>query len=325
VQQPKRQRGIALITALLVVAIATIAAVQMAHRQQLDIRRLQGLLAFDQAQSYAVAAESWALRALQQDLRDNETDSLNDLWAQPIVIPDYQGAQLTMTIEDLQSRFNLNNLAQVPTNEPDRNPHYERFQLLIEHLMSEHQGLDADPVHIANAVADWLDEDLEPRFPGAEDGLYLTGSEERAPYRAANRLMASPTELMLIDGMTPELYQAMLPLVTALPEPTAININTAGPRILRLAHPELSLKEAENIVLDQRPEEGWEDVKDLFALDALAGVEMPGSENEFGVQSRYFAVHATVTLGDARVTLHSLVRRHPEGRMEVLQRALGRL
>src|SRR5690606_21757212 len=111
----RRQRGIALITALLVVAIATLLAVEMASRERLDIRRTQNLIAGDQAYDLALAAESWALDILRADLEEgNEWDGMQDNWAQPILLPPFEGAILNMRIEDLQGRFNLNNLANLP-------------------------------------------------------------------------------------------------------------------------------------------------------------------------------------------------------------------
>ena len=59
----KQERGVALILALLVVALATTAAVALTSDQQLSLRRGSNLLARDQAQQYAIGAEAWGLTA----------------------------------------------------------------------------------------------------------------------------------------------------------------------------------------------------------------------------------------------------------------------
>ncbi len=115
------QRGVALVTALLVVALATVAAVAMASRQQLDVRRTANLLQGDQAYVYAQAVEDWARVVLKRDAEDNQIDKLDDDWAQrlsPIVVP---GGQVDGFIIDLQGRFNLNNLVKPDgqLSEPD--------------------------------------------------------------------------------------------------------------------------------------------------------------------------------------------------------------
>ena len=78
----QRQRGVALITALLIVALATIAAVAMASRQQLDVRRTANILDGDQAFFYALGVESWARRILVRDQRDGQIDHPGEDWAQ---------------------------------------------------------------------------------------------------------------------------------------------------------------------------------------------------------------------------------------------------
>ncbi len=104
------QRGVALVTALLVVALATVAAVAMASRQQLDVRRTANLLQGDQAYVYAQAVENWARVVLKRDGENKQLDTLDDDWAQrlsPIVVP---GGQVDGFIINLQGRFDLNNL-----------------------------------------------------------------------------------------------------------------------------------------------------------------------------------------------------------------------
>ena len=80
-----RQRGVALITAVLVVALAAVAAAAMTTRQTVDVRRAANVMDADQAQLYLLGAEAWAAQVLRRDLKDNKTDSFDDDWA--VVLP----------------------------------------------------------------------------------------------------------------------------------------------------------------------------------------------------------------------------------------------
>src|SRR5512136_2559014 len=78
------QRGVALITAVLIVALATILAVNVSFRGFLDQRRSAALFALDQAFQIALGAEAWAADVLQQDARESQTDHLGEKWARPL-------------------------------------------------------------------------------------------------------------------------------------------------------------------------------------------------------------------------------------------------
>ena len=109
---PCRQRGVALLIALMVVALATTAAAWMATRQQLDLRRNENLLQRDLAYSYVLAAEKWVMSMLQEDLRRNNAyDDWDEtqLRARGLTVPIEDG-MLTGYVRDLNRCFNLNNL-----------------------------------------------------------------------------------------------------------------------------------------------------------------------------------------------------------------------
>jgi general secretion pathway protein K len=299
------QQGIALITALLLVALATIAAVEMASRQHLDIRRVQNVLARDQALSYAVAAELWGLDILQSKMDGNpNTDHLGEDWAQPIVLPEFEGARLFMQIHDAQARFNLNNLANIDPATAQTNQYVAQFRRLL--LVHGQVDAPAD-LEIANALMDWLDPDQDPRMPGgAEDGIYTLADP---PYRSADALMASPSELRLVHGMTPEVYARIAPFITALPTPTPINVNTASAEVLMLiegitpAAAEDAVKAREQLAQQEQP---YTDVSNFLSqFPALPAAASQGLD----VKSSYFELRSIVELGPARVRLRSLVGR----------------
>ena len=82
--QRRRQRGVALITAVLMVALATMLAVDVSFRGALDQRRSATLFALDQSLEIALGAEAWAADFLKQDLQESQTDHLGETWARPL-------------------------------------------------------------------------------------------------------------------------------------------------------------------------------------------------------------------------------------------------
>ena len=209
-----KNKGVALVTALLVVSLAATAALTLSARQQFDIRRTANLINGDQAWLYAKGAEAWSMAILMRDLEDNNTDSLQDTWAQTLPPIELPGGFMTGEIEDLHSRLNLNNLVQNKKSDPLT---FSRFQRLLAVLELEPE--------LAQAVVDWMDDNIDALTPdGAEDDYYL-GLEY--PYLAANRKLVSVSELRLIKGIDQKIYERLSPYVTALPERTAINVNTA--------------------------------------------------------------------------------------------------
>jgi len=299
------QGGVALITALLVVALATLAAVAMATRQQLDIRRTGNLLHSEQAYAYVLGAESWARVVLARDLRDSQTDSLSEDWATQLPASLVEGGAVVGRVLDEQALFNLNSV--VVAGEANAAA-IERYKRLLDVLDLE-QAL-ADP------LVDWIDADIEVRFPdGAEDTTYLL---MQPAYRTSNQPLADVSELRLIKGYEPEVIEALRPYVTVLPEPATINVNTAGAVVLRTVADQVTDSDAEKL-LAARPEEGFASVDEFLALPELAGRESPPDPASLSVQSNWFLLEAQADIGQGRARLAALVHRSSEG-TEVIQR-----
>lgn len=300
-----RQRGVALITALLVVALATVAAVAMASRQQLDVRRTANLLDGDQAYAYAQAVEGWARMILNRD-DTKEVDALDDAWAQRLPPISVTGGQIDGFISDLQGRFNLNNIVTADG---------EISEVDLQYFLRLLRALQVDE-GLVLAVVDWVDQDFETRFPdGAEDDYYL-GTD--LPYRAANQPFQSISELRLVKGVDADVWNALAPYVSALPERTLLNINTAAAPLLQALHEDLSPQIAEQLV-ETRGEAGYDDFNTFLQQDVFAGKELAVN---IGVASQYFLVRAEVTIGTARSRLFSIAQRGSTG-TRILARTQG--
>lgn len=287
------QRGVALVTALLVVSLATMAAVSMATRQHVDVRRTGNLLHGEQAYAYALAAESWALVIMERDTEDTENDTLEEDWATALPPISVEGGFVNGTIRDLQGRFNVNNLVGEDGKPSIADRDYFKRLLLV---------LELDPA-LTNALLDWIDPDIDASYPdGAEDDSYLL---KNPPYRAANRPLSDVSELGLVNGFTAEVVAALQPHITVLPVHTAINVNTASTEILRALNENLSETDVESLITD-RGADGYENKAAFLAHDALAGLEVAV---DIGVSSSWFTVQTDVLVGRGRARLLSILSR----------------
>lgn len=301
----RHERGTALITAILVVALATAIAASLTWDLFLDQRRAFGRVTVDQGLMYSLGAEAWAKKILRDDAQDNQVDHPGEPWATQITPLPIEGGQIQGQITDLNGRFNLNNLIDAAgASDPVAIEGFRRLLLALE--------LD---VRLADRVADWIDRDLEPNFPdGAEDSEYLS---RQPPFRAANRPITSASELQLIDPeLGPSGYATLRPYVTALPRGTRLNINTALPEVLMTAAEELGYREAERIMMD-RPEGGWENLEDL---GDLVPEEARGA---LGVTSNWFRLAIRVDIGTQRFTMYSLINRDAAGSASTVIRSFA--
>ena len=303
-----RRRGVALITALLITALSGSLAAGLSWDNALDVRRTMTMLYRDQAIQVAVGSEGWVRTILIDDLSNSENDHLGEIWATeipplPIESEAVQGTILG-GLEDLQGRFNINNL--IDGNGDIDEPSYEQYERLLDAL-----GLD---IRFAALTADWLDADQNASIPdGAEDDLY-TGFTPA--YRAANQRVTSVTELAALDGMDRESYQILVPHIIALPERTAINVNTATYAVLQSLGPNISASDAEGLI-EQREDGGFADYGALFAP-----IIAPELQPWISETSSYFQLKAVVQIDTVRITLFTLLYRGGNNVTPIL-RSLG--
>ena len=290
-----RQRGVALITALLIMALLGILAANLAWDNSLDVRRTMSMIYHDEGVQAAYGAENWVTTLLRDDYAESSTDHLGELWAQqfpvlPIESESIQGA-LTGELVDLQGRFNVNNLIG-SDGEVDEDALLQFQRLLV--------ALELDP-RIAGFTADWLDADQDVGFPdGAEDGMY-TG--RLPPYLAANRRIATPTELLAVEGMDKETWDTLEPHITALPGRTGINVNTATGPVLQSLDDNLTAADAEGLIME-RENGGFPDFQTRFQT-----IVAPELLDTLVETSGYFRLRVVVQIGTVRVTYFSLLYR----------------
>ncbi|WP_372866388.1 type II secretion system minor pseudopilin GspK [Pseudomonas sp.] len=306
----KAQRGVALITVMLVVAVVTVACAGIIARQQLSIRSSANQLHVRQAWQYALGGEALAKALLRRDLQQGDprapVDHLDEPWAQaltPFALD--EGGELRVHINDPTGRFNLNSL--VDQGAPN-DAAVAQFRRLLSGLQIE--------APYAERLLDWLDADQEPSGGyGAEDNQYLLAEPA---YRAANRGLADVSELRLLLEMTEVDYRRLLPWVSALPADATLNVNSASARVLASLVEGLSLSTAEDLVV-RRAGQGYADLPSFLAQ--LPGLQVQGQRQAVG--SQYFQVISEVSVGDRRQVLRSTLQRASDGSLYVLARDLG--
>jgi general secretion pathway protein K len=272
----------------------------------LDLRRTESALAADQGLMFMQGAEAWAADILRQDLVDSPaSDNLSEPWATQLPPLPVDGGTIIGKLEDLQGRFNLNNLVKPDgTENPLARQQFERLLTLLQ----------IDP-GLAGAVVDWLDADNDLRFPtGGEDVTYA-GADP--PYRAANTMITSASELMAVSGFKREIYTALAPYVTALPIGTKLNVNTASAVVLASLSDDIDVSTAEGLVM-QRNDAAFPDIDKTFE-----GLVDPKVLKEIDGVSQHFLLTATVTLGTNQLTMRSVLQRDASGVTRALFRSLG--
>ncbi len=298
-----RQRGVALSTAIVVVAIATVLAVRIGTRAARDLRRTAGLVALDQGWHVALGAEAWAIEVLKDDYEDSPggEDHLGEAWAQPLPPLPVDGGELRGAVEDMQGRFNLNNLVNAD-REPDQ-PNVEMFQRLL--LL-----VGAQP-RWASMMADWIDENSMPESEGAEDGSYLS---QAPPYRTANGLVATTTEMMALAGMTRDEFERIRPYVAALPPGSRINVCTArAPVLAALVDGGMDFSNEELLASNRR--DGC-----FPTVDMLQG-QVP--DKAISKSSDWFRAVTAVRIGTSEFTLYSLINRDGNTAIRTVLRSTG--
>lgn len=320
----RRQQGVAMLTALLIVALAVIVVTSIFVQQRYSIRLSNNLQDLEQAYQYAYVAEKMAGIWLEQDIKDTKDgtyDALQDEWAgkiDPKPIDDDNGqpiGELQVKLDDLQAYFNVNNLYDVQ-NKKARASMVKIFQQAL-------QTAGTLPLGFANSIVDWIDPDDElVDRDSAESDYYLT---QEQPYKASNALILDPRELYLIKlgsvdaDSKKQLLAELMPLVTALPTPSTINVNTASAKVLTA----MGLTDQQLQAIVQERDAG--PIKSIEALQKLVPNLSKEQKVLLGVSSNYFRLSGQVRLGKSRLFLNSVLFRSAEGKVRVIMRQFNRV
>jgi general secretion pathway protein K len=314
-QRPRRtphgQRGIALLVAILLVALGTIIAAAVAYDNAMTARRGASTYAFDESLLVAQGAEALAAYGLRQVRQSDPTHIYpGQGWDKPLgpieVVP---GVMLEASLEDMQGRFNLNNLVK-----KDGTPDITQVNAFVSLLTL----LGLEPKW-AGYLIDWIDVDIVPQNPdGAEDSVYMG---QTPPYRTPNRYITSTSELLALPGFGRDRYVRIAPYVAALPWGTAINVCSAPGLVLDAflgsGHTEFS-GNPEQLAQTRANTSGCfptlANYEAAFNPQAVKGMNSGsasggsgGLGSYFSETSSYFRLSSFITIGSTEFNLYSLL------------------
>ncbi len=298
-----RQRGVAIVLAMGVVALAAMAAAAIMVSQSTWARQVELTTDHIQARAVLLAGADWARALLADDQRVSNVDYLGEPWALKLPPLPVENGELVGQIEDEQGKFNLNN---VVTQGKINVAQLAHFRNLLSTL-----GL---PDELAGSLADWIDADSEPQpGGGAEDAYYLALNP---PYITANRPLIDVAELALVRGFDDNVRARLRPYVTALPAFTAVNVNTASAEVLAAVVEGLNLGGAQLLVAQR--DRAYYRSSDDFLKRLPRGVEAAAAD--IAVSSAYFMATLRVTIGGAQARGTALLARRGSGWPEIVWR-----
>lgn len=310
-RRSSQQRGVALITVMLVFVLVAVIATQMLRRSQLNLRSVGNLIETRQAYYYALAGEAYARQVLAKDAMSSRgsIDSLDEDWAQskdmqPFEIDD---GSMKIEINDLQGRFNLNSVVADPLGMQPNILEIEQFKRLLT-------ALQLNP-NYAYLWLDWIDRDQTRSANGAEDADY-------SDYKTSARPEADISALRLLHSMQPQDYAKLAPYVTVLPYGvTTINVNTADEIVLRSisstinpAQAAISSAQAAQIV-ERQKSGGYRELTEVPGLNGAAA----------SLSSNYFEVVVTVSYANRWQRIRTVLERKRNGSNQLEINVLSRV
>jgi general secretion pathway protein K len=288
-----RENGTVLLVVLVLVVLLTALLGEFAFSTLVDLRTTESFR--DRARAYYLA--KGGVRVGRMILRDdrNSYDGADELWARGISGYPVGDGQVSITIEDLDGRINLNLLVTAPGN-TDVVVKDRLLRLLTE------LGITEGP-ELVDALIDWLDPDSDPEPNGAESDYY----ESRTPSMPAkNGPLDELGELSRVRGFSSDIIARLAPHV-AVRGSSLINVNTASAEVLTALADEMDRETAETIVSGRQ-------ATPLTSVDRLK--DLPGMESRYGFIFRYlkvtsstYRVHARAELGSGVSILQADIRK----------------
>ncbi|MBC9228599.1 type II secretion system minor pseudopilin GspK [bacterium SPL81] len=297
------QAGVALLTILVMVVLATILAATIAKRQTNTAENTGYLMRQNQSLLYAKSAEAFFSELLNQDSDNgNSVDHLQENWAKPMPPFPVEDGSVSGRLIDESGKFNLNNLVKVDGNQVD-----ESARRLFEKLL-QRVGL---PAELSQAVIDWQDSNDETMGAMGAESNYYQGLDPA--YLTPNTKFHSVEELKLVRGFEGKNFDLIRPYVTALPEQTKINMNTAPALLLASIDPKVDVRAIEQeLKTKQTNLTYFNNVDDLWKLNAFSNIEEQ-SKNDAATfldsKSNFFVAQIEVVLSDRKRQFTSLMMR----------------
>lgn len=310
-----KQRGVALIIVLLIVAIVSVLATEMGARLQLQVKRAANIKDNNQAYWYAIGAEHYARKSIVTLVKESDgIIHLNQPWAEPFLFP-IEGGGIEAQLIDMQACFNLNGLRDSTSanstvsasRSTELSARLEAFQRLIGLVNTDIASYTIETVR--DSVADWLDADDNMSQLGAEDSEY---ESRDFPYMAANSFMADKTELRLINGVELSWLPDLLKKVCVVPSSNqfVLNVNTVSEEDTSVLAALTGLTESEaSAVVSARPLEGFKNKDDFLAVNQLSAKNLSDEQKAwFDITTQYFILQTKVRYNNATFAMKTVFK-----------------
>jgi general secretion pathway protein K len=301
------ERGAALLTVLMLVSVMAVLSAAALERLRLSTRIAANAGAIDQARAYALAAEDIAADRITSLVAADPARTPTGWVGRATNLP-LPGGIATVIVRDGGNCFNLNSVVtgQAGQRLMARPTGIAQFEALMQIL-----GIgEGEAIRVAASLADWIDSDGFPLPQGAEDAAYAGAA---TPYKTANTLIADPSELRAVAGVTPDIYERLKPWICALPatDLSPINVNTLTPEqapLLSMLLPDKLSPDRARALLSGRPVAGYDSGYAFWRTSSLAGIAPGGDiEAQTGVRTRWFALDLRVRLGDSEIEETALI------------------
>ncbi len=320
-----RQRGVAVVTALLLTTLAISIVASLFWQQQVQVRSMENQRLHLQTKWILRGALDWASLVLRQDAYTSQYTSLDQVWATPLaetrldqyiererVEGENFDATLSGNIIDATSRYNLVNLTKDRQKVPEQ---VEIFRRLLDNLR-----LDA---RLANRIADFVAQgqpvgvpvdpsNPNPPNPNPPDPNPPNPTSVLPPVPPANGVpipLMQVDDLLAVQGVTQEVMAKLRPFVIVLPygtEATKLNVNTVPAELLSAIVPGMSLSQANSLVA-RRKTAAWRTPAD-FSSQAANNQQL---DDTWDIKSRWFIVQSRIRLDRAALNAESLIERTP--------------
>lgn len=298
---PERQRGAAIVAALLVVMLAATIATYLLAQQSEALTRMERTNERVQLGLYAQPTIDWARDELMTSLRRSpNVVHTGQTWAQQLMAQQIENATASGLIRDAQSRFNLNNLV-------DKDGKQRELDLLTFKKLLKTLDIDES---LAQNIADWIDKDDETSdASSAENGYYFT---QPTPYRAANRPLVHVEELYRVKGMDAKIMRRLSPFVIALPIPqseirTRINVNTASSEVLQAVY-----RDSPKSAIDELIQMRDVPITDLESLATIKQLKRETARDLVSINSRFFETTFSITGQRTQIRQAALLQTQPQ-------------
>lgn len=332
----RNNRGIALLITISVTTILVAAALEYNRRARFAVISAAASRDRLMLSNMATSGVHAAMALLVKDRSESDFDSLQEDWANPEKIDEliqeipFENGKLTVTITDELSKIQINALVSFPNSQQFNQSQVLLWERFLRYIGDEDQLVDdSEPTAIVNSVKDWLDsgdDDAITGLSGAESEYY---QDLDPSYASRNGPLPDVSELLMIKGITPELYNGgekkpglsqymtvygMTPGEgTTFRWPGRININTAGlPVLAALAG--IEDEELAQTMVDLRQEiAAGKDVHDFsnpkWYKDFAGFGDINIDPRLISVSSDVFRIESEASLNNVKTSVTAVVQR----------------